>query len=110
MEGPGTVNGYWSSDYAGLRIDGLFEFYYGYEETEPPRSPERDDEKEGEWCFVVRRPLYPQHWKRVRLFSLTFTQLKAKNNCLDQYNVRGCLMQGIGMFLARCKVTLPEDG
>ena len=75
------VENYYSDDYAGLQ-SGCFNFYYGYEVTDPA-----DEEM---WCFQVKK-------NGTEIFRVTRKEIE---NSFEQLNdVRDYLIAGIGMWL-----------
>jgi hypothetical protein len=94
------VRSYASSDYAGLDFEGGA-FYYGYEESicttcgkdtgAGSEYCDEEDHDDREWCFVATMD--------GEITRIPFSALPSK----EMFNVVGCLLDGIGVFLSTHK-------
>ena len=100
-----------SSDYASLRTNNGWEFYYGYEHVmapdgrdyrfhEIPPAAREDEDREWEWCFRATKG----EWKRV----IPFSKLGPVPDD-GRFNCAGCLVFGIAQLLGDGTLVLSEE-
>lgn len=81
---------YVAGDYAGIKCDNGYSFYYGYEVT--VKTPDADEWESGEWCFEAT---FPSEDEKL---VIPYSKLK-EYNARDSFECAECLMAGIAYLV-----------